>query len=164
MKRKSFSVIILALLLTSLLNSVTLTRSIGNEGQLKDDKETTFSMKHGVGETSEGSDESWDIHQDPNMGGENHEDSCQRSDSPYLGVTTRDSKIRLIVGFTSDSEDALKELKETAARYRGEVVNTITMGIEVRAAAVELSWTSATAFMEETLLAEWTRYVEPAMK
>ena len=106
MKRKSFRVIILALLFTSLLNAVTLTRSISNEDHLKYDLETKSSMDHGVGETSEGSDmgpdKPWDLRQDLNMGGENPEDSCQRSDLPYLGVNTRDSKVRLIVGFTSD--------------------------------------------------------------
>ena len=62
MKRKIFSVIILALLFTSLLNAVTLTRSLSNEDQLKYDEETKSSMEHGAGENSEGSDESWDIH------------------------------------------------------------------------------------------------------
>lgn len=74
------------------------------------------------------------------------------------------NKTRLIVGVNSEDAEGLHELEKLAAKHQGKIVNTISMGGNIRAVVVELPLTSETAFAEEARIIELVSYIEPNMK
>ena len=74
------------------------------------------------------------------------------------------NKTRLVVGVNSEDAEGLHELEKLVAKRQGEIVNTISMGGNIRAVVVELPLTLVTAFAEETRIMELVSYIEPNMK
>jgi len=77
---------------------------------------------------------------------------------------TNGDKNRLIVGLEDENSESLHELENIAAKYQAEIVNTISIGGEVKAAVVELSFASVAAFAEDVKIMELASYLEPNMK
>ena len=74
------------------------------------------------------------------------------------------NKTRLIVGVDSEEPTSFLELEKIAAKHQAEIVNTVSIGGQVRAAVVELLLASVTAFVEEVHTVGLASYVEPDMK
>jgi len=74
------------------------------------------------------------------------------------------NKTRLIVGIDDQTPATVLELRKIAAKYSGELVNTVSMKGQVVAAVVELLLTSVTAFAEEVRSVGLAKYLEPNMK
>jgi len=77
---------------------------------------------------------------------------------------TNGDKTRLIVGLEEENSESLHELENIAAKYQAEIVNTISIRGEVKAAVVELSFASVAAFAEDVKIMELASYLEPNMK
>jgi len=71
---------------------------------------------------------------------------------------------RLVVGVNFGKPAIYAQLEKLAAKYQAKIVNTVSIGNEIRAAVVEISSALITAFVEETHANGLASYIEPSMK
>jgi thermitase len=74
------------------------------------------------------------------------------------------NKTRLIIGVDGEKPTSLVELEKIAAKHEARVVDTVSIGGDVRALVVELLLGSVTAFVEEVHSVGLASYMEPNMK
>jgi thermitase len=105
-----------------------------------------------------GKGQMFDTH-DPLLGW-NSEDAGTWSNFAYVNG----SNTRLILGVDSQKDPSFTQIGEMAAKYGGQIVDTIKMGQEVRALVIQLPLTSAESFAGNAYGLGFVRYVEPDVK
>jgi len=95
-----------------------------------------------------------------NEDGWNFNDISEWSNFTYVDG----NKTRLIVGINGEKPTSLLELEEIAAKHQAKIINTVSIGGEVRAVVVDLLLVSVTAFVEEIRVVGLANYIEPNVK
>ena len=185
MKEKIVCVLMLALILTSTLSMAFIIRptlaenGFPNENFMERNRETSLPNQTNepdqandlnsdwrkIFERKSGVEQSKNL-ESPSQTSQNPEDKWNFSDtSEWSNFTYVDgNKTRLIVGVDGENPASLLELERIAAAHQAKLVNTVSIGGEVRAVVVELLLVSVTAFDEETRAAGLASYIEPNMK
>ncbi len=74
------------------------------------------------------------------------------------------NKTRLVIGVDGGNPEGFTGLEKIAAEHGAKIVNTVSIGGEVRAVIVELAFASVATFSEKARLLNLATYIEPNMK
>lgn len=188
MKKRMISFLMLTMILTSTLSMAFIVRpssaentenSVLDKNFLENTSKTGLQIRSDTLDSAEKSDNSWrsiserkpetaqektlksTSETSPNGGDRwNFNDTSEWSSFAYVDG----NKTRLIVGVNGENFASLLNLEKIAAKHQAEIVNTVSIGGEVRAVIVELLLASVTAFVEEARVGELASYIEPNMK
>jgi thermitase len=166
MKKKIVGTFMLALLLTSMLGFTSIMRSFSayetgsnrfseNSAVKVNETNSADKITYSSAGKSKGSNASSEIMSRWNFNGTNEWKNFTYANG---------DKTRLIVGLDGESFEDILKLKEIAAKYKSQIVNTVSFGGIVKAAVVEISFEYVTSFVQEVKAMELASYVEPNMR
>jgi thermitase len=81
--------------------------------------------------------------------------------SAYNYVSTSDGSVELVIGVNESTPEAYSSLIDTIMRNHGKIVNTISAGSKVIAAAADMPLNLTPLFMEEARKNKIAKYIEP---